>query len=305
MFDLMRRAALSAAALAISAGTASPAFAHAIAGDRVFPVTLTLDDPGVADEVTLPQIVDQPGAGPSNQTQFQWEWDKRITETTALIYNHGFDVVTQSGSKRATGFENPVITGKWQAYVNAEHEFIVSLGLQRELPPDLHTVSIGGDQYGATSPVLYVGKGMGDLPIQALRPFAVTGEVIYTIPDRPLNSTQDNNGTPRTLFGGLSIQYSLPYLHANVRDYGLPEFVNRLVPLVEFNYRTPTAAPGGGPMSLQGSVGAIYMADTYQVGLEVLAPLNKAAGSRLGAVMQVHFFLDDLLPNSWLGKPIF
>ena len=300
----LRRAALPVAALVLST-LATHADAHAIAGDRVFPVTLTLDDPGVADEVTLPQITTQTGAGPSSSTQLQWEWDKRITETTALIYNHGYDIVTQSGSKRATGFENPVITGKWQAYVNAEHEFIVSLGLQRELPPDLHTASIGGDAYGSTSPVLYFGKGLGDLPVQALRPFAVTGEVIYTIPDRPLNSTQDNGGTPRSLFAGLSIQYSMPYLKANVHDYGLPEFVNRLVPLVELNYLTPTTAPGGAPMSLQASVGAIYMADTYQVGLELLAPLNNAAGQRLGATMQVHFFLDDLLPHSWLGKPIF
>ena len=29
----------------------------------MFPVTLTLDDPGVADEVTLPQITTQTGAG--------------------------------------------------------------------------------------------------------------------------------------------------------------------------------------------------------------------------------------------------
>ena len=299
----MRLAAPIAVLFAVSA--AQTAQAHAIAGDRVFPVTLTLDDPGVADEVTLPQITDQPGAGPSNTTQFQWEWDKTITPSTALIYNHGYDIVTQSGSKRATGFENPVITGKWQAYVNAAHEFIVSLGVQRELPPDLHTLTIGGDKYGATSPVLYFGKGLVELPASLLKPLAVTGELVYTIPDRPLNTTQDNGGTPRTLFGGLSIQYSLAYLRANVKDYGLPEFVNRLTPLVEFNYITPTASvPGGAPMQIQGSFGAIYMSDTYQVGLELLAPLNKAAGSRVGATMQVHFFLDDILPNS-LGKPLF
>ena len=62
------------AAIALST-LSQPAFAHAIAGVRVFPVTLTLDDPGVADEITLPQIVDQPGSGPSNATQFQWEFD--------------------------------------------------------------------------------------------------------------------------------------------------------------------------------------------------------------------------------------
>jgi hypothetical protein len=302
MSRLPRLASPVAAVLAVCA--VQNASAHAIAGDRVFPVTLTLDDPGVADEITLPQITTQSGAGPSSATQAQWEWDKTITPTTALIYNHGYDIATLSGSKRQTGFENPVITGKWQAYVNAEHEFILSLGLQRELPPDLHTLNVGGDKYGATNPVLYVGKGFGDLPIQALRPFAMTGELVYTIPDRPLNKAGDNNGTPRSLFGGLSLQYSLPYLRANVKDYGLPEFVNRLIPLVELNYVSPTSRPGGGPMTLQASAGAIYMADTYQVGLELIAPLNNAAGQRLGATVQVHFFLDDLLPNS-LGKPLF
>ena len=298
-----RFAAPLAVLFAVSA--AHTAQAHAIAGDRVFPVTLTLDDPGVADEVTLPQITDQPGAGPSNATQYQWEWDKTITPSTALIYNHGFNVITQSGSKRATGFENPVITGKWQVYVNPDHEFIVSLGLQRALPPDLHTLTVGGAAHGATSPVFYFGKGLVELPSPLLKPLAVTGELIYTIPDVPLNAAQSNNGTPRTLFGGLSVQYSLAYLRANVKDYGLPEFINRLTPLVEFNYTTPTATvPGGAPMQLHGNFGAIYMADTYQVGLELLAPLNKASGSRVGATLQVHFFLDDILPNS-LGKPLF
>jgi hypothetical protein len=299
----IRYAAPVAALFAVS--SIHHAQAHAIAGDRVFPVTLTLDDPGVADEVTLPQITDQPGAGPSNSTQYQWEWDKTITPNTVLIYNHGYDVDTMSGSKRQTGFENAVITGKWQAYVNPDHEFIVSLGVQRELSGNVQTVNIGGDKYGSTGPTIYFGKGFGDLPIQALRPFAVTGELTYTIPDRPLNTAGDNSGTARSLFGGLSLQYSLPYLQANVKDYGLPDFVNRLVPLIELNYNSPVGGPApGNPMKLQTSFGAIYMADTYQVGIEAIAPLNNAAGQRFGAIVQVHFFLDDILPNS-LGKPLF
>ena len=301
MFKISR---VAFAAVAVSAA-ASPAFAHAIAGDRVFPVTLTLDDPGVADEVTLPQVVFQPGAGPSTQTQFQWEFDKRITPSTALIYNQGFDILTATGSKRATGFENPVITGKWQVYVNAEHEFIASLGIQRELPADLHTVSIGGDAQGSTNPTAYFGKGMGDLPIGALRPLAVTGELSYVIPDRPVNTANDNGGTPRSLKGGLSVQYSMPYLQSQVKDHGFGEFINRLVPLVELSYVTPTAAPSGGaPMTLAYGAGAIYLGDKFQVGTELLIPGNKAAGSNIGFIVQLHFFLDDILPNS-LGKPLF
>jgi hypothetical protein len=292
------------AAIALST-LSQPAFAHAIAGVRVFPVTLTLDDPGVADEITLPQIVDQPGSGPSNATQFQWEFDKTITPSTALIYNQGFDILTATGTKRATGFENPVITGKWQVYVNAEHEFIASLGIQRELPGDLGTKTIGGDAQGSTSPTVYFGKGLGDWLPGALRPFAVTGELSYLIPDRPVNTANTNGGTPRSLTGGLSLQYSLPYLQSQVKDYGFPAFINQLVPLVEMSYVTPTAAPSGNtPMSLAFGAGAIWLGPQYQVGAELLLPGNKAAGSNVGFIVQVHFFLDDILPNS-LGKPIF
>src|ERR1700740_393845 len=83
------------------------ACAHVVAGARVFPVTLTFDDPGVGDEATLPQFIWQPDSG-SNDYQVQWEYDKTITPTTALIYNQGFDVLQQKGTKTHNGFENAV-----------------------------------------------------------------------------------------------------------------------------------------------------------------------------------------------------
>ena len=60
---------------------------------------------------------------------------------------------------------------------------------------------------------------------------AVTGELSYTIPDRRLNTDGDNGGTVPSWTGGLSLQYSLPYLQSQVQDFGLPEFFNRLIPL--------------------------------------------------------------------------
>lgn len=294
------RAATAALALACAG---QPAIAHTIAGVRVFPVTLTLDDPGVADEATLPQVVWQRGAGPSSSTQFQWEWDKTITPTTALIYNQGFDWLRAAGSKARTGFENAVVTGKWQAWTNAEHEFVLSLGLQREFPGGAATQGIGGDRFGATAPVLYAGKGLGDLPVGALRPLAVTGELIYVLPDRALNLAGDNSGSPRSWNAGLSVQYSLPYLQSQVIDLGLPDFLAHLIPLVETTWTSPAAKTIGSPATLQFAVGAIYMAGSYQIGLEALIPGNKAAGTNVGVIGQVHVFLDDLLPNS-LGRPL-
>lgn len=263
-----------------------------------------MDDPGVADEATAPQIVWQRGAGPSDATQVQWEWDKTITPDTALVYNHGFDILRAAGSKNRTGFENVVLTGKWQAWVVPDHEFLLSVGVQREFAGGSGTQSIGGDTFGATAPVAYLGKGFGDLPIGVFRPLAITGDLSYVFPDRRLNAAADNGGSPNSWSGGLSLQYSIPYLQQQVKDYGLPDFIARLVPLLETTWTSPASKSPGGPATLQYAVGAIYLADTCQVGLEALIPGNKAAGQNVGVVAQLHFFFDDIFPNS-LGKPLF
>jgi hypothetical protein len=46
------------------------------------------------------------------------------------------------------------------------------------------------------------------------------------------------------------------------------------------------------------------MADTCQIALEALVPVNAASGHRVGAMAELHFFFDDIFPSS-LGKPLF
>ena len=41
---------------AVLAAPATAALAHAIVGNRFFPATLAIDDPGVTDELALPTI---------------------------------------------------------------------------------------------------------------------------------------------------------------------------------------------------------------------------------------------------------
>ena len=284
---------------------AHSAQAHVVVGVRVFPVTLTFDDPGVGDEATLPQVVVQPGPGGQTTTAIQWEYDKTITPTTALIYNQGFDILHMPGAKTQTGLENAFVTGKWQAFTNASTESVVSLGVIREFSGGPATQAIGGDAFGSTAPTIYAGQGGGFLPVPMLRPLAVTGEVNYVIADRRLNSAEDNGGGPNSLTAGLSIQHSIPYLQSEVKDFHLPDVIGHMIPLVEFTWFTPTEAPASGlPSTLTIAPGVIYLGDTYQVGLEALIPGTRAAGPHVGAIMQVHFFFDDLFPNS-LGKPLF
>ena len=49
---------------------------------------------------------------------------------------------------------------------------------------------------------------------------------------------------------------------------------------------------------------AIWVGDKFQVGVEAVIPANRQSGSSVGAIGQIHFFLDDIFPNS-IGRPIF
>ncbi len=321
------RSRLAQAGACLLAALPATAHAHAIAGARVFPVTLTLDDPGVADEATVPQFQYQRssadgGPGPVQALDLGFEYDKRITQDFGFVLNDGLDIAHTEGGKTHLGWQDLVVTAKYQAYVNAPHELIVSLGVIRELG-HTGTTHTGADVYGSTAPTLYFGKGLGDLPETALRPFAVTGELGYTVADRELKAlgappplpalgvvgagaaaiTQFNNGYANRWSGGLSVQYSLPYLNSQIRDTGMARFFKHLVPLVEVAWSSPASSPSNEPTQITVAPGVIWIGRAMQVGLEALIPGNRATGTNVGALLQIHLFLDDLLPNS-LGKPI-
>ncbi len=298
----------------------SAAFAHVIVGNRLFPVTQTFDDPGVADEASIPAFTYQRsgsegGAGPTHEYDLDFEYSKTITVNTALIADYGWSVFHTQGVKTHTGFGNLFLTGKWQAYTDPAHEFVVSLGLTREFG-GTGTEHTGADVYGSTAPAIYAGKGFGDLPIGLLRPLAITGELSYAIADKGLKATPVtdpdtgvtalafNNGNANQWAGGFSIQYSIPYLQQHVKDVGLRGVLGRLIPLVEITWTSPASRPSLQPTTWTIAPGVIYMADSYQIGVEALIPANKAAGTNVGVVALFHVFLDDLLPNS-LGRPIF
>ena len=50
--------------------------------------------------------------------------------------------------------------------------------------------------------------------------------------------------------------------------------------------------------------GVIYVSNYYQIGLEAIVPINRDSGRSVGAMAQLHIYLDDLMPTT-LGKPLF
>jgi|HubBroStandDraft_1064217.scaffolds.fasta_scaffold00108_16 hypothetical protein len=317
----MSRTLIAATLLGAALAAPSAATAHAVAGARVFPATLIIDDPAVSDELSLPTFSWQPegpiGGNPANQNyQYGWEYDKRITTDFGFAINDGYTVITQDGAKTLEGLQDLAITLKYHAYTNAEHEFITSVGVIKEFG-GTGAASVGSDTAGVTIPTIYLGKGAGDLPDNwdYLRPLAVTATVGIQFDDERKQTTPTINPAtgltslmvtknPEQLVLGWSVQYSLPYLQSQVQDLGLGKVLGRTVPLVEFAYMTPTTSSFG--TETQGIIapGFIYIGPDIQVGIEALIPGTRFTGDRVGVLAQFHVFLDDVMPDS-LGKPLF
>jgi hypothetical protein len=316
MFRVIPSAALASAAF-LPFLFSIQAEAHGVAGARVFINTLTIDDPAVADEAALPTFSWQPNAnGGARQNEYvvNVELDKRITEHFGLALNYGATALTTQGAKTHSGAQNLEITAKYQAYTNDEHEFIVSLGVIQEVG-GTGNVAAGADTYGSTMPTIYFGKGLGDLPIGYLRPLALTGTLGYSVAsvglktittidsDSGIGQVGYSNGNNNAWTGGLALQYSLRYLESQVKDFGLPDWVNRLTPVVELTWTSAASRPSQTLTSYQLAPGFAYGGNAFQIAAELLIPLNAAAGTSIGFIAQFHLYFDDLFPNS-LGKPL-
>jgi hypothetical protein len=312
---------LAAGALFTCFAFSRHADAHGVAGARLFISTMLIDDPNVADEATLPLFFwlpqpTNPGTQPAQQYQLNFEWDKRITENFGFAISDGYSWLRQPGMKTANGWQNLEVTLKYKAYVNAEHEFMMSVGVSRELARTGANGSNGAvldnDDTGSTTPTLYFGKGLGDLPIGYLRPLAITGTLGYQIADKKLKvfgtdpSSGEllfNNGAPNQWVGGMSLQYSMLYLESQVKDLQLPDWVNRLTGVVETTWSSSASKPNDTNTQYLFGVGVNYTTRYYALSVEMLIPGNRQSGSHLGLVAEFHLYFDDLF-SSTLGKPL-
>ena len=277
----------------------SIASAHAVAGDRVFPATMAVDDPGVGDEVNLEfghakSQADDGNAQNTNTTTL--EWDKLITRSFALTVTGTYVNVNAQNGRSARGFDNFAVGAKYRFYINDAHEFMASAGVVAELG-GTGSKAIASP-HSALTPTLYVGKGFGDLPdsLKYLKPIAITGVVG---PRLTLNSSE-----PDSIDWGVTLQYSLPYLQNFVQDVGLKAPLSNLIPVVEFPMSTCTGGPCSGHTTGSINPGVIWLNRWGQFGVEAVIPVNHASGTGVRVLLQAHLHLDDVLPHT-LGRPLF
>ncbi len=293
----------------------SGALAHCYVGSRFFPATLNVDDPCVADELALPTIsLFRNGDDPSaRQLDISGEISKRITENFGISVGRAWTHLSPPGMRSVSGFQNWETSFKWQFLTIAPSELVMSAALAIEWG-GTGSSAVGAERFNIYTPTLFIGKGFGDLP-QSMgwaRPFAVTGEVGYAIPSSasmstfdPDSRTTDLERHPRFLRYGGSLQYSMPYLKANVVDLNLPDFVNSLIFIVETRFQTPVSNSFNTGIGTTGTInpGVIWVGRRFQVGVEALIPINRASGSNIGVMAQLHFYLDDIFPST-IGRPL-
>jgi hypothetical protein len=299
---------------ALLAAAATSAFAHGFAGKRFFPATLATDDPFVADELSLPTVSRRKTGGGDEpavlETDTSIDFTKRITQNFGIGLGATWVNQKPDGGETVRGFDNFAANVKYQFFKSDEHETIMSVGVDWDIGNTGAKRIIGDDTFHVFTPTFFAGKGFGDLPdsMMYLKPLAVTGSVGVALPSRSSTTTVDDTGTetttknPNVLNVGFAVQYSLLYLQSFVKDVGLSEPFNRLIPLVEVSMQRPTdrSAPTTGTIN----PGVIWAGRYMQFGLEAIIPMNRATGGKNGVLFQIHFFLDDLFPKS-IGRPLF
>jgi hypothetical protein len=153
--------------------------AHGLAGKRFFPSTLTIDDPFVSDELSLPTFLlfkePSDGESPSSKTtNISGEFSKRIFPNLGLTLEGEWNNLNPAPNDRTeSGFGNLEVSLKYQFFTSAAHETILSVAFGWEAG-GTGRKKAGAESFDVFKPALLFGKGMGDLPeaLRWIRPFA-------------------------------------------------------------------------------------------------------------------------------------
>ena len=314
-----RRIAILVWALGLVAASTQSVSAHGLIGQRFFPATLAIDDPFVADELSLPTVLHIRNRGsdespPTLQTDLSGELSKRLSPNLGLSLGGTYSFLDPIPGKSTSGFDNMEVSLKYVFWQNAEHETLLSAGAGWEIG-GTGSKKIGADSFDTVTPQFFFGKGFGDLPdaVDWLKPAALTGALGLAIPVRRLNKTfsLDDDGNvqtthdlnPKTFNWGFSVQYNLQYLQSFVRDVGLPAPFNRMIPVVEFAMQTPIEGPHTGRTTGTINPGIIWFGRYMQLSVEAVIPANTMTGKNVGVLAQIHFYLDDIAPKIFTWTP--
>lgn len=270
----------------------SSALAHAIAGQRLFPSTLTFDDPGIGAE--LPLVFSHFRNGGVEQNDLGMAVAKPITPDFTLTAGTDYLGTTGGGLPTTHGWDNLTLGAVWQVYLNPSTESIGSFEINRTLA-QTGSRAVRAD-YSTWSPQFNFGQGLGMAHANWLRPFAVSGAVGLDLPNNP--------HVPRMLNWDFSLQYSIPYLQDFVKYAGIKAPFNNMIPIVEFPMQTCLDRGCHGQTTGYVAPGVIWVGHDVQWGVELQVPVNHRTGNSVGIMFGFDLYLDDLAPHGF-GAPLF
>ena len=211
--------------------------AHGIVGNRVFPGTLTFEDPAVMDELVFPAVssLKHPGEGADvTDKGLGLFFSRLLTPSVAFEVETGW-ARRNWGPAERSGFDTTSLSLKGLLYKNDLHETMLSAGLAWGIHGS-GAQGIGASRPDTLAPGVFFGKGFGDAPdaLAWLRPFAITGAVTL---EHPISDTSTNLGIDErtgllapmptrgtdTLHWGFSLQYSTFYLTSRYTPGRLPQ----------------------------------------------------------------------------------
>jgi hypothetical protein len=212
---------LAALATLGAASVAQRASAHCMIGDRYIPMTLAIDTPCVVDDF-MPMVMGTKNGDHTRELDVPLQWSKRITEDFGLTLAGTFtrmwmpdnlslmampmdpmhmdhmsmDHMNMPGMEpmlmwmpmsmqnmTMTGWQNLQTTFKYQFLTDKRSELVISAGLMVDWGGSGDR-SAGAPRYTTLTPMLWFGKGFGDLPedLAWARPFALTGQFGLRLP---------------------------------------------------------------------------------------------------------------------------
>ena len=120
---------------AVAALWLTPAYPHAVCGDRIFPATLAIDDPGVLDELTLPTVSWVPyNSDGAHEWDASFSWTKTITPGLSVVIGDG-PTWEHPGGYGWNALDTEL---QWQALCIPDAEFMFKVGFDVILGRNRH-----------------------------------------------------------------------------------------------------------------------------------------------------------------------
>ncbi len=278
---------------------AGAAFAHGVVGDYVFLEPIVTQDPTPANEFDIlqPSWVRSSDA---NTYSIGFSIEKVLYADSDYVprvsFGGGSDWQHASpfAGRSHEGFGDLTMFGKYAFYYSLEHEFMMTIAIQLELP--VGNTSVEKQNHTSLGPVFLWEKGLGDLPnwkgLKYLRPLGIQSDFGY-VPAL-------GGHTSHHMFADEVTEYSLMYLSNNVQDIGLKWPLRNLFLFNEINYDQLLTGPSGQTFpTILATPGLAYISYHFEVALGTQFALNNASvpGNHAAIVGLLDIFYDSIFPK--------